>query len=621
MPHPSRHPEPSPDDAPQEQERLPLNWNWRHWLAVGLLVLFLIPVAAILSGNLDLSAQDLWRRFMDSDPARTPVALQSLPAESTTAFTFAEHDLHPDRLYPAYFGLSLEGAGRPVPSLRHLPAFQNLLDLYVTRQAQDDNFTIRVVDARADSLLELAVLSEERERYHETGSANWGAIDRKRRNVTRALVKKYRQRGIPRAAIQVKWGRANQVLEARQRDAPYIEYEVRLAEYLGLSLLATEIGTVETFNQDRLVSAVGARSRYQMMPYILRQRGIHHYELPTAYGNEVNVYEEWHPLLTMEPAFTLLRGYVNAVGHEIPGISAYHTGPGNIFKVFRMYLTEETASSPGAPSVVDAYVWALTDGFEEVSDRTSFGSYSRGYVPAGYGSLKATADLPIDTTETFRGERVQVAPGARVYLSDLLRTMAESDVRLDWNSPDTLSLYARFQEMNPHFVLPDADDTEVPARGDVLLTSEVDNIPVRFFLPLGAMHVVNGAGETLLDEAATFRFDHDTYRTRGANARTVWDLQYDDLLESIQHFGFTEENRERLRALHTRFARMAEESPNHYRKVQLDAISTHLRLWQFEGWDQLAQATSAAQGRNRLTVRPPSLLETTLSPTAVSPAQ
>src|SRR5690606_18549735 len=133
---------------------------------------------------------------------------------------------------------------------------------------------------------------------------------------TRRLVEKYAKKGIPKADITVKWGRKNQVLEARRNEAAFIEYEVRLARYLGLSLLATEIGTVETFNRDRLVSTVGARSRYQMMPYLLRQRGIHHYELANAAGKKVSVFEEWHPLLTMEPAMLTLRGYSNAVGHE-----------------------------------------------------------------------------------------------------------------------------------------------------------------------------------------------------------------------------------------------------------------------------------------------------------------
>lgn len=606
-------PEATPDDADALDR--PTRPSWWRWVAVALLLVVVLPAGAMLSGSVDLLARNLWHRLVAPELEAPAPAPPSPATPPSSALTFADHALHPDRLYGTYFNAALQGISRPSPSQKQLASFRSLLDLYVTRQGQDDNFTVRVIDARVDTLLELAVLHTARTTYLETGEVDWPQIDRERRSLTRDLVKKYAQRGIPREDIRVKWGRANQVLEARERDAPFIEYEMRLADYLDLSLLVTEIGTVETFNQDRLVSSVGARSRYQMMPYILRQRGIHHYELPTAYGRTVEVYEEWHPLLTMEAAFTLLRGYVNAVGHEIPGISAYHTGPGNIFKVYRMYLTEESSPLVYDASVVDAYVWALTDGFDIVSDKTTFRSYSRGYVPSGYGSLKATDQLPIDTSQSFRGERVQMAAGQRIYLSALLRLFAESDVPLSWSqSADTLSLYDRFRAMNPHFDLPASPDNSVPARGDVLLTSRRDNVPVRFFLPLGATHVINGAGTVLLDEEATFRFDETTYLRPSAEELTVWDRQYAELLRSIEHFGFSEEHRQRLRVLQDRFAHLAAETPTHFREVQLDIINTHLRLWQFEGWELLAEAAPAARGTLRLPARPPSPLETTLTP-------
>ena len=40
----------------------------------------------------------------------------------------------------------------------------------------------------------------------------------------------------------------------------------------------------------------------------------------------------------MEYAFMIMRAYANTVGHEIPGLSAYNTGVGNIFNVCRLYL-------------------------------------------------------------------------------------------------------------------------------------------------------------------------------------------------------------------------------------------------------------------------------------------
>jgi hypothetical protein len=604
----SSTPAASPNDPTPDRDSRPPRWRW---VAVLVLLVVMLPAGAMLSGNVDLLARTFWQRVVEPPLDPAPAAPAATAAASARALTFADHAGHPDRLFSPYFGAPLLEAQRIHPAPERITAFRDLLNLYVTRQGQDDNFTIRVLDSRTNSLLEVHVLEEERARYQETGRVNWGAVDRERRDRTRQLVKKYAQRGVPREAIRVKWGRANQVLEARERDAPFIEYEMRLADYLGLSLLATEIGTVETFNQDHLVSSVGARSRYQMMPYILRQRGIHHYTLPSAYGSTVQVYEAWHPLLTMEPAFTLLRGYVNAVGHEVPGISAYHTGPGNLFKVLRMYLAEDAHAQSLDGSVMDAYIWALTDGFDTVSERTTFRTYSRGYIPSGYGALKATDHLPIDTTRTFRGERVQMQAGQDLYLSDLLRLIRESDVALDWNEvPDSLSLYERFRAMNPHFVLPDASDGDVPAKGDVLLTAQRDGIAVRFFLPLGATYVVNGAGKALLDESATFRFDENTFRPPDPRDLTVWDRQYAHVLRDIEHFGFTEENRDRLRVLRDRFAYLAAQTPTHFRKVQLDVISTHLRLWQFEGWERLADAVPAARGTMRLPVRPPDPLQT-----------
>src|SRR5690606_13580260 len=162
-------------------------------------------------------------------------------------------------------------------------------------------------------------------------------------------------RGQPRGTVSARWGRANQVREARDAEAAYIVYEVGLARLLGLSLLSTEIGTVETFNEDTRVSSAGARGRDQMMPAVLRPHNINRYDLTTAAGNTISVAEEWHPLLTMEPAFATLRGYANAVGHEIPGLSAYHAGPGNIFRIYRLFMESPSRFVRGA-TVADAYI-------------------------------------------------------------------------------------------------------------------------------------------------------------------------------------------------------------------------------------------------------------------------
>lgn len=580
---------------------------------------FAAGVALVLALLLLVGIVDYLESFADSseNPPRTPVTpavtrpQQAAPLLSPlpVTYTFSEHPRHPDRLYRPYFGMPLVDVPPALPSASLLPSFRELMSQYAVRQGFDDNFTMRISDNRTNELLEIFVLEDEREAYKKTGTANWGTIDKLRREETRRLVDKYRQRGIPRDYISVKWGRLNQVLEARKREAPFIDYEVRLAQYLGLSLLATEIGTVETFNDDRLVSSVGARGRYQMMPYILREREIEHYEMTTAYGSKVNVYEEWHPLLTMEPAFKLLRGYVNAVGHEVPGISAYHSGPANLFSLFQLYLTEGTSELRLGSTVMDAFMWGVTEGFETVSDKTSYRSYSRGYIPSGYGALLATDHLPIDPSQTFVGERVQIAPGKQVYLGDLLEKLESAS--LYWGpGMEDLTPYERFRKLNPHILLPNAaeNDGAVPARGNLLLRSTEGGSTVRFFLPLGATEVLTALDFRVLNPEATQRFDPNTYMLPQPGELTRADQEYALLVEDIEHFGFTQSNMERLTRLKAAFERLARENPSHYRQTQLDIIRTHHSLWTWGAWKPLAEAATAARGDLRMPVRPPLVL-------------
>ncbi len=394
---------------------------------------------------------------------------------------------------------------------------------------------------------------------------------------------------------------------------------MRLAHYLGLSLLPTEIGTVETFNQDHLVSSVGARSRYQLMPFILRRNGIHRYTLYTPSGHAVRVRDELHPLLTMEPAFFLLRGYVNAVGHEIPGISAYHTGPGNIYKIYRLFLAEANDRFRPTSTVMDAYMWAVTEGFDFVSERSTFGAHSRGYVAAAYGALRAIDHEAVDPTQTIRAARVQLKPGTSVTLEQLLEALGAADAPLDWG-PDMsgLSLYERFRKINPHIDLPESDDGTVPAAAPVRFVSSVGGKAVRFYRPLGAPTLLDDAGLDVIDDAATFRFDENTYAPPAPSERTRWDRAYDDLVADIARFGFTERNRDRLLVLHEQFERLAEENPSPYRQAQLRIIETHRRLWLSNPWEELADASTIAMGRFALPIQPPIALET--APLSTTPA-
>jgi hypothetical protein len=575
-------------------------------------LLILSPVLLALGGNLEFLAQILMAQFPPPQPLIGVDEIRPAPPppEVPEAFTFESSALHPDRLYRRYFATPMDRFDTTDAAARRIEPFRELLTLYMRRQGEDDNFTMRVLDNRDMRTLEVFTLTEARADYERTGHFNWIETDKQRRKHTGRLVAKYEKLGFPKEAISVRWGRANQVRAAREREAPYISYEVRLARYLGLSLLVTEIGTVETFNDDRLVSSVGARGRYQMMPFNLRKFGIEHYNLQSAYGTKVSVSEEWHPMLTMEPAFILLRGYVNAVGHEIPGISAYHTGPGNIFNLYKLFLTDHPELLTPETSVIDAFVWALTDGFETVSSTTSFRAHSRGYVPSGYGSLRAVEDLPIDTTRTFLAERVQLQPGRDIFLSNLLEVLSESGRPLHWG-PATGSpgLYERFRQLNPHFDLPEAeDDGSTPPEGDVRLVHAAGEAPVRFFLPLYASNALSAAGIDILDNAATRTYDDSRYRLTDKD-RTRWDRAYADLQRDIRQFGFSRENRQRLSQLAAIFEDMAAHDATPYRLLQRDIIRIHRQLWNYSGWDELAAAAEAAGSNLPPSTRPPSPLD------------
>ncbi|MEZ4701166.1 MAG: hypothetical protein R2834_12590 [Rhodothermales bacterium] len=523
-----------------------------------------------------------------------------------TSFTLKDLDNHPDRLHSALFSA-------PFYSLKHSPIeselvapFRDLLNIYVMRQAVDDNFTIRVIDSRTNSLLERYTLEEERTQFYAGPDTDWKLVDQLRAAVSNRLVAKYRRKGIPNDAIVVKWGRVDQIYDARRREAGFIEYEIKLSRMLGLSLLSTEIGTVETFNDDRLVSSVGARGRYQMMPYLLRKNGIYSYALQTDRGAPVQIWEEWHPMLTMEPAFILMKGYSNAVGHEIPGISAYHTGPFNIYKIYQKYLNDPSTRYTPSSTVLDAYMWALTEGYDQVSEDTGFRTYSRTYVPSAYGALRSTESTPIDTSLTLRMERVQLADDASVTLAELIEALACLDGEVEWGAAaaDT-SVYNRFRTLNPHFDLPDAAAGErVPAAGNARLTAWHANGPVRFFLPLGASSRLEANGLAVFDPSRVFRFDREAFWLSDPTEVTVWDQQYQALVDDIGHFGFTTENMTQLELLTRRFETLAEEHPTYYRQIQHAIISLHLSLWKTGFWRELSTSAQVASRRFHEDVQP-----------------
>lgn len=552
-------------------------------LIVSSAILWVLLVAVIGRDESASIAANLTRPFQ---PFLAPASVEP-PSEPVSAFRL--RDLRGD-------------AGSVfLPDLaesRYFPAFLDLLNQNIVRHAVDDNFTVRVYDTRRDSVLEVFELESTRAAFRRADSTDWEAVDDQRRRITRILVDKYEKAGVPEDHITVRWGRADQVRRAYRRNEPYLVYELRLARWLDLSLLATQIGMIETFNQPELVSAAGARSQYQMVPYVLRQFGIARYDVPTTSGSTVRFRETLHPLLTMEPALYLVRAYANAVGHEIPGLSAYHTGPGNIFNLYRQFLaTHPEDAFEQSQSVLDAYLWGLTDGFDRIRRRTSFGHYSRGYVPSTYGALEAVEDWPVDTSRTVRTERVRLSPGREITLHELLGLLESGTFSVD--------RYAEFRRLNPHADLPKAEGTEIPEGGDLVLRSEAEGDPLRFFLPAGASTRIEALRPDLIDASSVRRYDGDTYRSgRYDRLETEWDRAYRDLVDNVRRFGFSRDQRETLDEIVGHFERLAEERPTPYRERQLAVAEIHHRMWESRPWRRLADVVAARRGSYIVTPRP-----------------
>ena len=619
-----------------EKEARSLHQKKRFWaiLAAAVALTFVLGRSGMEGEAL---TQQLTRLFSDAEQASAEEEQQGEKEqkEEEGTFTLASFDHHPDLLYQPYTSGPLLGNQTASGQVALVQQFREFLDAYVKRQAIDDNFTIRVTDGRNMELLEVYTLEEERKKYRQMEMAGsrrhdylFNRIDPQRKRHLRRLVDKHVRQGVPREPIIVKFGRATQVEIAQERGRPYLEYMARLTRYLDLSLLATQVGTVETFNNDKWVSPVGARSRFQMMPYILQRQDVNQYRLQVQGGGSVLVREEWNPLLTMKPALLLMKGYANAVGHVIPGISAYHTGPGNIFEVYRHFMMEDPKWLMPRSTVMDAYMWATAtnEGYQTVSNSTSFGPFSRGYVASIYGALKAIEDEPIDTSATVRAVRVQLKEGESIMLGKMLGVLqeqspqpqpepshlspadnTESAVNEADGSSETQqqNLYSRFRELNPQIPLPSASESGglVPPGGNLRLVSSVGGDDVQFFLPLGAPQRLKQAGIDVLDPDKTFRFDHDTY-AYPEGERTVWDRRYDRLVSTIAQFGFTNEIRRQLFELAEKFEELAEENPTRYRKDQLEIIQLHKQVWQTRGWERLRNVTRATFGPGHIEAQP-----------------
>ncbi|HIG75815.1 MAG TPA: hypothetical protein EYQ24_14900 [Bacteroidetes bacterium] len=573
-------------------------------LAVGFLGM--VGVVGTLVARGDVAAQ----RAPDSPSSASAIAAPPSEAiEAGEPFSFRQLDVHPDYRFGEFFGGAFltDAAAEEDGEFDMMADFRFRLEMFRKAYGVDDNFTIRAYDARNGQPLDVVTLTSLRNEYRATGQVNWDEVNRARRTATTELRRSLQARGIPRSEIVIRWGYADNTLESRERDAPFIAYEVQLARRLGLSLLATEIGTVETFNQDWLVSSAGARSRYQMMPDILELFNVERYNVPLASGGTVQVAEELHPLLSMEPALMLVRAYSNAVGHELPGVSAYHTGVANIHKLYREYLKAHPLAVRSEQHVSDAYMWGVTDGFEQVDAVSSFGPHSRIYVLKAYGALRATEAQLIDPSETARVERVQIAEGERITLERLLEALEPVERRLNWSYADGETAYQRFRQLNPHIKLPMAPGTSgVPANGNIVLTAEAGGDPVRFFLPAGADAALKRVGLDVLGTVTPF--NDETFAV-DRNEITPTDREYEALVEDIGEFGFTRGNKARLERLYSQMRALARQNPDsRYRQTQAKIIGIHRTFWRTSTFESLLQTRE-----NLLTINPMDLRNDSLA--------
>ncbi|MEL6614555.1 MAG: hypothetical protein AAFQ43_02390 [Bacteroidota bacterium] len=595
--------DPDDDTSPQGQSG---RERFRQRLQMPLAALAFLGSVALIATMLvrtDATAQ----RAPEQSEA-SPVAPPPKAVADDEAYAFRQLNIHPDRLHSAYFAGAFLTDGSEAGGADNdmMADFRWRLEMFRKAYGVDDNFTIRAYDGRTGRQLDVITLTRMRAEYRSTGRADWDAVNRERRTRTSQLRDKWEAAGIPRKEIVVRWGYADNSLEARERDEPFIEYEVQLARRLGLSLLATEIGTVETFNQDHLVSSAGARSRYQMMPDILRLFNVERYSIPVAGGGTVDVAEELHPLLSMEPALMLVRAYSNAVGHELPGVSAYHTGVANIHKLYREYLKAHPLAVRSDQHVSDAYMWGVTDGFEQVDAVSSFGPHSRIYVLKAYGALRATESQIIDPSETARVERVRMASGERITLERVLTALEPVDQRLNWSYADGESAYQRFRQLNPHIKLPMAPGTSgVPDRGNLVLSASAGGDPVRFFLPAGATDALKRVGIDVFGDVQPF--DPNTFEIDPSEI-TATDREYAALVDDIGDFGFTRGNKAKLERLYSRMQAMARQNPeSRYRQTQAKIISIHRTFWRTSAFESLVQTRETLLSINPLDLRNDSL--------------
>jgi len=274
--------------------------------------------------------------------------------------------------------------------------------------------------------------------------------------------KAYRQFLPPplRSERDLSWriGSADQIPKALDRASPFIPYLEAIGLRYGLDRDTWLIAIQESLFTPNVVSSAACEGPFQLNRHNARNAGL---ILPKGRGsNKTNVNESLHPILAAEAAFGLLRSYVYHTGGFFTGMSAYHTGPGNLAQMRSqqianadwktpshvtalddwqaeqlaaleyLVMPDADENTPGTEAA-DAFSWIVTEGWQMPTNRTTFKKESARYVPRFMGLRNALVRDALYTTvrEVVGTKLVRTDNGAcspRGPYTDDTRTCVES---------------------------------------------------------------------------------------------------------------------------------------------------------------------------------------------------
>ncbi len=155
---------------------------------------------------------------------------------------------------------------------------------------------------------------------------------------------------------RVPWrtGYADRFVDALDRAAPYIPYLESMASQRGLPRDTWLLAVQESLFRPTAVSSAWCEGPFQLSRPAARTFGLVVPRLARG-GNTTQVNESLHPLLAAQAAFDLLYAYAYHTGGFLTGVSAYHTGPGNLAKMRILQLRHpqwRSQEDAGVPAMI-----------------------------------------------------------------------------------------------------------------------------------------------------------------------------------------------------------------------------------------------------------------------------